>query len=227
MYISEFVIEGKTVSQNEDGLYLLKDIYNISKESNIESKAPHHFFYTSQTKLLLQHLDPSSIVRIRGPKGGVWVNKEIALAYAMWVSPDIYIKVMRVFIAMGEGDVIKAAELVDTQKAKEAVLKMVINGLQSDRMMLKDEEVVSHVLKRAYATSEDYMDRLILKAQFEVLGLVSKKGMTVYKMASAVVSRVATSSGYVFGEDKVTDIIYDMARHGSISLSHGLITNLH
>lgn len=52
-----------------------------------------------------------------GATPGTWATEEGAIAYAMWVSPDFYLTVIRAFIALRNGEYIRARNLAH-QNAK-------------------------------------------------------------------------------------------------------------
>ncbi|HFI9393698.1 TPA: KilA-N domain-containing protein [Escherichia coli] len=48
---------------------------------------------------------------MNGDGGGTWATEAGTVAYAMWVSPDFYLKVIRAFIALRNDKVSEAKAL--------------------------------------------------------------------------------------------------------------------
>lgn len=88
------------IHQSENGLYSLHDLW---KASGGETKHGYKaWFKTKQPDVLITELSNGGEIApfkisIKGKYGGVYVCKELAYAYAMWLSPKFYLLVIRTF----------------------------------------------------------------------------------------------------------------------------------
>lgn len=87
-----------------DGLYCLNDLHKVS--GNEKKHQPANFIRLDQTQGLIKEIDNSSDMRslsfkqLTGAKGGTYVCLELVYAYAMWISPPFYLKVIRTIMAL-------------------------------------------------------------------------------------------------------------------------------
>lgn len=85
----------------KDGLYSLNDLHRIS--GGASKHLPKNFVRLVPTQTLIEELTSSnprklkSVVRT-GKGHGTYVCKELAIAYAAWISPAFHLKVIRVFL---------------------------------------------------------------------------------------------------------------------------------
>ena len=99
-----------TIRQHE-GLYCLNDLHKASG-GNRKDK-PSQFFRTDKAQALLATLEAEQlaqgvqkrdpcILRIigKGKEQGTYACQEIAIAYAMWISPAFHIRVIRGFMTL-------------------------------------------------------------------------------------------------------------------------------
>ncbi|MGX2974438.1 KilA-N domain-containing protein [Ursidibacter arcticus] len=98
-----------------DNLFSLNDLHAIS--GNEDKHSPFRFMRNDQTKELIAEIQkdfgtPDLVFKtLRGRNiQGTYACEEIALAYAMWISPKFHLVVLRAFIAM------RKAELQNTQQ---------------------------------------------------------------------------------------------------------------
>ena len=94
---------GETQIRQLDGLYSLNDLHKAS--GGERQHQPSNFIRLDQTQALIAEIDKSSEVRIshkmqRGAHGGTYVCKELVYAYANWISPAFYLRMIRAFDAM-------------------------------------------------------------------------------------------------------------------------------
>lgn len=96
-----------TAIRQIDNLFNLNDLHAISGS---ESKhKPSNFTRLDTTQELvaeIQKEEPTAtaVKSLRGTQGGTYACEEIALAYAMWISPKFHLVVLRAFLAMHKGD---------------------------------------------------------------------------------------------------------------------------
>lgn len=90
-----------------DNLYSLTDLHRVS---GYEAKhAPNRFIRLDTTQELVSEIqkeDPTTqpLKTLRGTQGGTYACEELALAYAMWISPKFHLVVLRAFLAMHKGE---------------------------------------------------------------------------------------------------------------------------
>ncbi|MCY6396691.1 P22AR C-terminal domain-containing protein [Actinobacillus pleuropneumoniae] len=86
-----------------DNLFNLKDLHIVA--GNEKKHEPYLFVRLDTTKELIEEIkkeDPTTqpLKTLRGPQGGTYACEELALAYAMWISPKFHLVVLRAFLAM-------------------------------------------------------------------------------------------------------------------------------
>ena len=92
-----------------DGLYSLNDLRDAAVESGVTKDIrPNEWLSLEQTKGLAEFLiteKPGNkpIDARAGRYGGTYVAKELVYAYAMWISPEFHVKVIRVFDSIATG----------------------------------------------------------------------------------------------------------------------------
>ncbi|MDG6330057.1 P22AR C-terminal domain-containing protein [Glaesserella parasuis] len=93
----------KTSIGQLDNLFNLKDLHRVS--GNEAKHEPYRFVRLDTTKELIEEIqkeDPTTqpLKTLRGTQGGTYACEELALAYAMWISPKFHLVVLRAFLAM-------------------------------------------------------------------------------------------------------------------------------
>ncbi|AWY45566.1 KilA domain-containing protein [Glaesserella parasuis 29755] len=97
----------KTSIGQLDNLFNLKDLHRVS--GNEAKHEPYRFVRLDTTKELIEEIqkeDPTTqpLKTLRGTQGGTYACEELALAYAMWISPKFHLVVLRAFLAMHKGE---------------------------------------------------------------------------------------------------------------------------
>ncbi|MWQ04737.1 KilA-N domain-containing protein [Glaesserella parasuis] len=93
----------KTSIRTYENLYSLNDLHLVS--GNDPKHRPTFFVKNQQTQDLISEIQKENIAVlpikiIRGTQGGTYACEELALAYAMWISPKFHLVVLRAFLAM-------------------------------------------------------------------------------------------------------------------------------
>jgi phage antirepressor YoqD-like protein len=79
---------------------------------------PNHFFNRTDTRELVHEIQKAGIPAIETKQGlGTYVCKELVYAYAMWISPQFNLKVIRAFDALATGKV----QVVQPQQHHHAI----------------------------------------------------------------------------------------------------------
>lgn len=130
-----FFIDDVPVRQNDSHMISLTDIYQIAESRGwTEGKYNPYDWQRRDGKQLIEFASESlntTICRIikasRGKGGGTYAHKNIALAYAKYLSPELHMQVNDVYLRAASGDVTLAeqifdkADLADQQKHAERV----------------------------------------------------------------------------------------------------------
>ena len=123
------------IHQDKNGRYSLNDLYQAS--GGLSKNKPSEWLRNKQTQELIQLLsetafrparskilggnsrpDVEPIITISTGKPTTFVVKELVYAYAMWISPDFNLKVIRAYDALVRGEIAIAKE-----KQNEATVK--------------------------------------------------------------------------------------------------------
>lgn len=99
-----FVVDEVTIRRDAEGRFCLNDL----KEAATQHRKPrsvevHEFMRRAETKDLIAEIENTGNSRInpveakRGRNGGTFVCKELVYAYAMWVSPEFHLNVIRAY----------------------------------------------------------------------------------------------------------------------------------
>lgn len=105
------IVDGYKWECNKDRMWNLNELHRAKDLP--DNKAPGQ--WRSSIKDLLKR--DANLHVVHGDGGGTWATEEAAIAYAMWVSDDFYLTVIRAFIALRNGEYIRARNLAH-QNAK-------------------------------------------------------------------------------------------------------------
>lgn len=84
-----------------ENLFSLNDLH-VSSGGNLKHK-PSNFIRLDTTKNLIAEIEKDNqhaLKIIRGTNGGTYACEELVIAYAMWISPQFHLVVLRAFMAM-------------------------------------------------------------------------------------------------------------------------------
>ena len=84
-----------------ENLFNLKDLHIAS--GNEKKHEPNRFIRLDTTKALIAEIEKDNqhaLKIIRGTNGGTYACEELVIAYAMWISPQFHLVVLRAFMAM-------------------------------------------------------------------------------------------------------------------------------
>lgn len=84
-----------------ENLFSLNDLH-VSSGGNLKHK-PSNFIRLDTTKDLIAEIEKDNqhaLKIIRGTNGGTYACEELVIAYAMWISPQFHLVVLRAFMAM-------------------------------------------------------------------------------------------------------------------------------
>lgn len=92
-------IDSITIKQDSEGRYSLNDLHKAA--GGEDRHAPAQWMRHDQFKGLAEEImrisTISPVVTLRGRFGGTFVVKELVYAYAMWISPQFNLKVIRAY----------------------------------------------------------------------------------------------------------------------------------
>lgn len=150
------VINNIEVSQNEDGLFSLTDIWRASGN---KSKRPVNFAKTESFKdlikfLRVRYLTPDIYQVVNGGNKGssTYGCKEIVYAYAMYVDVKFMVSVIDAFDSLTKGDIDTAVKI--------AVRSVMINkaGSEFDRLT-NDDNAVGEKAMNAHSNASNLYDK--------------------------------------------------------------------
>ena len=84
-----------------ENLFSLNDLHQVS--GNLAKHKPVLFLRLDTTKALIAEIEKDNqhaLKIIRGTNGGTYACEELVIAYAMWISPQFHLVVLRAFLAM-------------------------------------------------------------------------------------------------------------------------------
>lgn len=206
----------------EDGLYLLRDIYNAGDFP--PHKKPTFFLRNSTTKELLSVISDDMLRIKKGKNGGVWGSKELVCSYAMWLSPEFYLKVMRTFLSVADGELMKAAEIANTEKSKRAIANMALSYIKYNGSFFSDEEKALAVINECKKVDDFIFEKMRDKVQLTILSNLGRKPKGLLDLIKMVLDELSyTACGADITADYVNDIITDMSKDGALVRMNGIV----
>lgn len=104
------VIDGWVIKQDAEGRYCLNDVHKAAIEAgeNARTHEPKEFLRRPETNELVGELITGNsrnknfnpVVAKAGRYGGTYAVKELVYAYAMWISAEYHLKVIRAYDRM-------------------------------------------------------------------------------------------------------------------------------
>lgn len=106
--MTAIVIDNITIRQDGEGRFSLNDLH---KASGGEPKhRPGEWLKSGPTSQLISEIESANVIAVStvmGRSGGTYVCKELVYAYAMWISPQFHLKVIR---AIPDREAVKTPE---------------------------------------------------------------------------------------------------------------------
>ena len=118
--MESLILNGKLIRVDEHGRYSLTDLWKAG--GSLETKKPSKFERTDRHSELVDILKGRNLpfnpyVKTRGRyNGGTWTTKEMIVAYAIYVSADMHMKVIDVFISAASGHGEKAVAIAQNNE---------------------------------------------------------------------------------------------------------------
>lgn len=93
------ILGDTTIRQDSRGRYCLNDLHKAA--GGEKRHAPNEWLRNKQTTELIEEVSKTGIPGIESKQRvGTYVCKELVYAYAMWVSPEFHIRVIRTYDAL-------------------------------------------------------------------------------------------------------------------------------
>lgn len=117
-------IAGVNVRQDSEGRFSLNDLHKAAGKEKKHS--PSYWLANQQTSDLIAVLETTGIpvFKKEGRNGGTFVAKELVYAYAMWISADFHLRVIRAYDSLVNGEIEKAKAIATRQTIKDEYLPM-------------------------------------------------------------------------------------------------------
>ncbi|WP_051337929.1 KilA-N domain-containing protein [Pantoea sp. AS-PWVM4] len=94
---NELIINGVVINKFEDKLYCANDLHKASGNEN--RHRPQYFLSTHTAKTIITSLPGESWTKVHIIKGGsvqgTYACRELLFAYAMWINPELFVRVLR------------------------------------------------------------------------------------------------------------------------------------
>ncbi len=171
--VSPVVLFGTLIRQDSDGRFCVNDLHRAS--GGHKRHSPAYWMQNQQTQELIAELmkevpvtgmpvteqnHPVMVVQGGDPaRQGTFVVREMVYAYAMWISPEFHIQVIRTFDSVATGQ--HPAPVSDPRALAPLLLKadLEVSALLGIPLHLAQVEAVKVVM---HETGIDYLPRLAL-----------------------------------------------------------------
>lgn len=113
--MDKLIVNETEIRVDEHGRYSLTDLWKAGE--SIETKKPSRFERTDRHKELVNILKGRNLPfepyeKTRGRyTGGTWATEEMIVAYAIYISADVHMQVIDVFLAAAKGEANKAVAI--------------------------------------------------------------------------------------------------------------------
>jgi hypothetical protein len=188
----KMIIDNVEIAQNENGLFLMRDLFKSSGAP--AHKNPSVYLNSAEGSKMVKLLGDIDISRVRGAKGGIYASKHLVVAYATWVSPELFLNVIKAFERVATGDLKGAAIEADTDASRVAAVQLGMAYIESDRFMFTDKEKVIELLKSASISAETFKNRTKNNIKVEITKFLSKK-----RKSSDLITEVTRVSAFKHG----------------------------
>ncbi|WP_440863249.1 KilA-N domain-containing protein [Symbiopectobacterium purcellii] len=166
----QLVISDVAVKQDKDGRYCLNDLHKAA--GGERRNDPHDWMRLKQTKDLINLLSDTGIpvTTVKGGKNqGTFVCKELVYSYAMWISPEFNLQVIRTFDALAAKEKIRVSYR-DTARLE---YKPMTDAIKHER-----EAQGKQISPHHFSNEADLINRIALDmtaAKFRVYHEIDKK----------------------------------------------------
>ncbi len=166
----QLVISDVAVKQDKDGRYCLNDLHKAA--GGERRNDPHDWMRLKQTKDLINLLSDTGIpvTTVKGGKNqGTFVCKELVYSYAMWISPEFNLRVIRTFDALAAKEKIRVSYR-DTARLE---YKPMTDAIKHERQA-QGKQISPH----HFSNEADLINRIALDmtaAKFRVYHEIDKK----------------------------------------------------
>lgn len=169
-------IDGVTIRRDSAGRFRLNDLHKAS--GGEKRHQPSDWLRIQQARELIGALENSGNSRsisavdsVEGRNGGTYVVKELVYAYAMWVSAEFHLHVIRTFDELMEAQAELAAAKASRQRARMESLALT-DSVKYDRLAKGKDLKPYH-----FSNEFDLINRV-------VLGCSSKQYRTAHGLAA-------------------------------------------
>ncbi|MGE5949204.1 KilA-N domain-containing protein [Klebsiella pneumoniae] len=148
------VVNGYSWECNQDRMWNLNELHKaLDLPAN---KEPGQWRSSIKERLIKD----ANLHVLAGRIGGTWATEEAAIAYAMWVSDDFYLTVIRAFIALRNNSVVKASNLAKQNAKMEPISTAEFAKLDSFGWSLTD------TMKKAQVTNPKLVMKVLKSGKF-------------------------------------------------------------
>lgn len=196
------LILGTSEIRQLDGLYSLNDLHKAA--GGATKTRPTFFMRLEQTQALIAEIGKCADSHIshkitRGSQGGTYVCKELVYAYANWISPAFYLKMIRAFDALHAPAALPAPEKVSrslrqaiNRKAHEITNRQydTIHGIITDAV--EDNLACGATEESAFGYVESYGERAdgTVLVNLNDLRMISYEAQNVINEAARAVAAI-------------------------------------